>query len=217
MKVSLGLFVLGLSFGSGPCLVSCGPVFLSYLAGNSKNVAQSFLRYLVFSLSRISVYLTFSSLVFLLGSFLAQRLLAGFEKLSFGIGGVFIILLGVLTAFGFKLQNSFCKALKANFLERDIKSMVLLGLVIGLLPCAPLIALLTYVGLTAGSLGKSVLYGLIFGLGTFFSPLLILSLAAGFIPRIIKGREEIYGRVFNLICGLAIVYLGLGFLKRAIG
>jgi sulfite exporter TauE/SafE len=217
MKVLLGLFALGLSFGSGPCLVSCGPVFLSYLAGNSKNVAQSFLRYLVFSLSRISVYLIFSALIFYLGRFFAQRVMVGFEKITFLIGGVFIILLGVLTAFGFKLQNRLCKILKANFLERDIKSMVLLGLVIGLLPCAPLIALLTYAGFTAGTLGKSVLYGLIFGLGTFFSPLLILSLAAGFIPRIIKGREETYGRVFNIICGLTIVYLGLEFLKRAIG
>jgi sulfite exporter TauE/SafE len=215
MKALLSLFVLGLSFGFGPCLTSCGPILLPYFAGNRKDIRQSFLGYLVFSISRIFVYLILGILIFSLGSFFAQRILGELARIFFAIGGAFIVLLGLLTAFGFRLERGFCQALHRNLLQRDVKSIVALGLIVGLLPCAPLIALFSYIGLMAGSLGKSILYSLIFGLGTFLSPLLILSLIAGFIPRLIKG-QEIYNRVFSIICGLIIVYLGTGFLNRAI-
>lgn len=216
LKIILSLFLSGLFFGSGPCLASCGPLLISYVAGAKKQIVKSFLAYVLFSLARICVYLIVGGLIFSLGRFFTERALSGFSKYILWSGGVFIIGIGILTASGRSFESGICGFLQRKFLKTDKKSIILLGVVIGLLPCAPLLALFSYTGLVAKSWGQSILYNLSFGIGTFFSPLLPLVLVSGFLSKFINKQAVIYQRAFSFIAGIVIIYLGAQLLIRNI-
>jgi len=214
MRILLSLFILGFSFGFGPCLASCGPILISYIAGNKKNILKSLWAYALFSSARIFVYCLLGLLIYFLGRFFAEHLLQGLSRYIYIAGGVFVVVIGTLTASGKRLENRPCQFLKKNLLEYDKKSILIFGFVIALLPCAPLLALLSYVGLISKSWVFSLLYSLIFGLGTLVSPLLALVFLASFISRLAMGEQKIYGQIFSFICGMVIIYLGIQLLIR---
>jgi len=206
--------VLGFSFGFGPCLASCGPILISYIAGNKKNVLKTLWAYVLFSSARIFVYCLLGLLIYFLGRFFAEHLLKGLSRYIYIAGGVFIVVMGVLTALGKRLENKPCRFLKKNLLEYDKKSILIFGLIVALLPCAPLLVLLSYIGLISKSWVFSLLYSLIFGLGTLVSPLLALVFLASFISRLAMVEQKIYGQIFSFICGMVIIYLGIQLLIR---
>jgi sulfite exporter TauE/SafE len=215
MKIIFSLFVLGFSFGLGPCLASCGPLLISYIVGKQKGIARSLWAYCLFSSARISVYIILSLAVFLLGKFSLQRLLGAYYRYIVIAGGGFIILLGLLMALGKKIKFRFWQLLEENLLGRDNKSLLALGAVIGLIPCAPLLAALSYIGLISKSWLNSLTYGFSFGIGTFISPLILLAGLAGIIPGLLTDRRQVYARGFSIICALIIIFLGLHLISRA--
>jgi sulfite exporter TauE/SafE len=215
-KIALGLFISGLLFGSGPCIASCGPILISYIAGTKTNLLKGLKDYILFSLARISVYIILGLIIFFLGSFTLQRLLGDYSKYIFILGGSFIILIGLLMVLGKRLEFRFLRFFHKNILERDKKSMILLGAVIGFLPCAPLLAILSYTGLVSKSWIDSSLYNFSFGIGTFVSPLILLAMLAGLIPRFLAKEKAAYSRIFSLICGLVIIFFGVQLIIRAI-
>jgi sulfite exporter TauE/SafE len=208
-KTAPSIFLLGLLFGSGPCLVSCGPLLVSYVAGTRKSLRQGALSYLLFSLAKVSAYLVLSLAVFLIGRFAVDRLLGNFSQYIFILGGVFIVVLGLLVAIGSRLEFKPWQKLHSKFIENDNKSMMVLGLITGLSPCAPLLAILSYLGLISKTWPLALLYGLLFGVGTLLSPLLIVTMCAGLIPRLFLDRNNRYLRIFNFVCGAIVVILGL--------
>ena len=214
IKIMVSLFVSGLLFGSGPCLASCGPILISYVAGTKKNILKSLITYILFSLARIFVYLILSFLIFFLGRFALQSLLGDFYKYVVILGGIFIILVGLLMALGRRLEFGFWQFLQKRLLERDKKSIIILGLVIGLLPCAPLLAILSYVGLVSKNWLQTLLYSFSFGIGTFVSPLVFLVILASLLPKFLIKKKGIYIQIFNFICGLIIIFFGIQLIKR---
>lgn len=204
----ISLFLSGIFFGSGPCLFSCGAVFLSYAAGARKGVLRGLAAYLFFSAGRIFVYLVMAGAIFFLKSAITNIFFGGAAKYIAVLAAALIILVGLLTAFG---RGASCGgSLKENVDKRSI----ILGLGLGLLPCAPLLAILSYVGLSAKSWQESLLYSLSFGIGTTVSALILLVFLAGLIPRLLAGKKERYYKVFSFICGLIIVILGVVLLVR---
>src|SRR4030042_6845487 len=159
-KIIISLFLTGLLFGSGPCLASCGPFLITYIAGTKKDIPKSISTYILFSLARISVYVGLGLMIFFLGRFAIEKLLGGIYKYVLISGGGFIIMIGLLLALGKKLEFHFWQR---NILERDKKSIFLVGLAIGLLPCAPLLSVLAYVGLISRDWLSAMLYSLSFG------------------------------------------------------
>lgn len=130
-------------------------------------------------------------------------------KYIYLFGGMIIILIGI-----FIIKDSI-RITQACFVPspvtkffRNIKgSGVTLGLIMGLLPCMPLLAVLSYIGLISFSWQRCIFYSLIFGLGTLISPLILLVLGAGLIHKILFNKPKIY-RIFRLICGFIIVFFG---------
>lgn len=169
--------------------------------------------YIIFSLARIAVYIILALVIFFLGKLTLERLLGGSSKYIIILGGGFIIFIGLLMV----LQRFFrpCLLLGKNILEHDRKNLVMLGLIIGFLPCAPLLAILSYVGLISKSWLNSLLYSLSFGLGTFISPLLLLTVLAGAIPLFLPEKEAFYSRILSIICGCVIIFLGIQLINRA--
>jgi len=215
MRILLSLFILGFSFGLGPCLASCGPVLISYLAGNRRDVLRSLWSYVLFSSARVSVYIILSLAVFLLGKFTLERLLGAYSRYIVIAGGSLIILLGLLMALGKKIKFKFWQLLRENMLEHDKKSVIALGMVIGFIPCAPLLAALSYIGLISKSWLDSLSYSFSFGIGTFLSPLILLAALSGMIPRFLTDKKGVYARGFSFICGLIIIFLGIHLISRA--
>ncbi len=218
IKTIASSFILGLSFGWGPCLASCGPLLLTYIAGTQKNVFKGLSAYLLFSFSRMFVYLVLGLAVFYSGKVMLTKFFNFFPLILAG-SGAFVIFLGILIALGKNINLIPCAFLHKHIIESDKKSMVTLGLVMGLLPCAPLVTMLTYAGLISRHAGENLLYTLAFGLGTAASPLLILAGLAGFIPRIISGASKTGAftalRVFSIICGLIMIILGIQLIGKA--
>lgn len=216
IKILISLFLTGLLFGSGPCIASCGPLIISYVAGTGKNITKGLLTYIVFSLSRITAYFILALLIFFLGRFTVERFAADYSKSIFTLGGIFIIFVGALMVLGKHLAFGFLnfKKIQNFILWKDVKSIILLGLIIGFLPCAPLIAVLSYIGLISKSWPNSILYSFSFGAGTFLSPLILLVMLTGLIPKLFTARLTIYYRLFNIICGLIIIFLGIQLVYR---
>ena len=107
IKTAISIFILGLSFGSGPCLVSCGPLLISYVAGTKKSVLKSISSYLLFSLARVSVYLVLGLLVFFLGKFVFEKFGLLFKVILLA-AGILIILIGVLVSLGKSWKSLSC-------------------------------------------------------------------------------------------------------------
>lgn len=217
-KVIISFFILGLSFGGGVCLASCGPILISYIAGTKKNILKGLGVYIIFSLSRICAYLILALLIFFLGQFAFERFTSGYSKYVFILGGSFIIFVGIVMALGQHWDFGLLKLKKVQrfILERDTKNIVLFGLIIGFLPCAPLIAVFSYIGLVSQNWFTGLLYSLSFGLGTVVSPLILLVILAGLIPKLFIDKAKIYYRFFNLVCGLIIIFLGTQLIYRGV-
>ncbi|MFH1397437.1 MAG: sulfite exporter TauE/SafE family protein [Candidatus Omnitrophota bacterium] len=213
----LNMFLTGLLFGSGPCLASCGPILVTYIAGTKKNIAKAVISYVLFSLSRILVYLVLSLAIFFIGALSVEKISLNYSGLVYKIGGGFIVLIGLFMVLGKRIgYPHFLNSLSKGLLEKDKKSVCLLGLIVGLLPCAPLLAVFSYIALAAKSTLESLVYGLSFGIGTILSPLILLVIASGALSGFIRKKEEVYRRVFSLACGLIIIFLGLQLILRGI-
>jgi len=216
IEISIYLFISGLLFGSGPCIATCGPILISYIAGTNKHFLKALGVYALFSLARITVYLLLAIVIFFFGKFSLERLLGDYFKLVVIIGGGFVVLVGLLTALGRRHEIKPFNFLYKNIVEQDKKSIVLLGIIMGILPCAPLLAILSYIGLVSKGWVISLVYALSFGLGTILSPLIILAGLSGLLPGFFVNKRARYSRIFSLICGLIIVVLGIQLISRAL-
>ena len=201
--------MFGLLLGSGPCLATCGPILISYVTATKQGPKQGILVWFLFSLSRICIYPILSVSIFLLGELLVRQNLIYIAKYVYLIGGIIIILIGIFTIIRDTGGASrICSMISRRINQRLLKIQpITLGLIMGLMPCAPLLAALSYIGLVSSSWQRCVFYSLIFGLGTLISPLILLVLGAGFIPKILLNKPVTY-RVLRLICGLIIVFFG---------
>ncbi len=209
-KIALSVFFSGFLLGSGPCLATCGPVLIFYVAAAKQNSREAILVWLLFSIGRISVYLGLSISIFLLGELLVRQNLMYIAKYVSSLGAAVVILIGVLTIIkDYSGINRICTVITAA-MNRGLSGIqpVTLGLIMGLLPCAPLFAVLSYIALIITVWQECIFYSLIFGLGTFISPLILLVLGAGMIPAALLTKPTIY-RIFRFVCGFIIIFFGV--------
>ncbi|MGD0335594.1 MAG: sulfite exporter TauE/SafE family protein [Candidatus Omnitrophota bacterium] len=213
-KIIASFFILGLSFGSGPCLASCGPLLICYSAAGLKNITENLKIYLFFSVARILVYVFFGLLVFFLGKMVFEGVLQFLARYVIILGGAFIVFMGVLIALGRKIQAGPWSFLQKHIRQRDTRNTFLLGVIIGFLPCAPLIFIISYGALASKTWVESLVYPLSFGLGTFFSPLLLLCIGAGVFPRWLKDQR--LRQAVSLSCGIILVFMGIQLIRRSL-
>ncbi|MDD5566139.1 MAG: sulfite exporter TauE/SafE family protein [Candidatus Omnitrophica bacterium] len=210
-RVFFELFLSGILLGAGPCLLSCGPILLSYIAGTKKTVPAGLFAYVLFSCSRIATYLILSALFFLIGRLFVESVLSSMSRYLLIALGSALLLLGVIVFFDIRgIKNRWCVFLSRYIIERDKTSLVALGLFAGLIPCGPFLAILTYIGLISSTLTASVAYSFVFGLGTFLSPLILLVLFTGWLPRL-QAHYPGYYRFSRLISAGILFWLGLKF------
>ncbi len=211
MKEPTTLFVTGLFMGIGPCLAFCGPILFPYIAGSKRSWLGGLKDILIFSASRVVIYGIFGLLACASYQAISSPKLNLIKYLG---AGIFVLLLGIIMMLG-RTRLPFCRILHRETIERSARSMILLGILIGVSPCLPLLgALTTIAGLAKGPL-VGAFWGFSFGLGTVISPLIILALVAGGLGKLLSLKPTLY-QVASRLCGCFLIYFGIRLILGAV-
>lgn len=210
IKVVWSLFLTGLFLGYGPCLVSCGPLLVSYIAATKQNGLSGLKTYAIFSATRMAVYCAFGIFAGIFGEWVMR---AFFESTHlnylFFLFGIFLFLIGIVFISERSMVGKKCSGLIHRYMEpSDARTTVLFGLIVSFSPCLPLMAILGYIALISDAWHKGLLYMGAFGLGTVISPLLVFSFAAGWLGSFLKRHDKAV-HIVRVLCGLVIALLGL--------
>lgn len=201
-------FITGL-IGSLHCAGMCGPIaILTPTVGNT-NAMRVFGK-VVYNAGRI---ISYGLLGALLGAFGFGLKLAGMQQSISIIAGVIVVLSAVLN-FSFFSQLGFnpFKYLRSKFISqlfqnKSYTSLLLIGLLNGLLPCG-----FVYIGLIASVATQSVLQGFIFmvffGLGTF-PMMLTISVIGQFLNFSIRAKLQKVLPILTITIGLLFILRGL--------
>ncbi len=201
------LFGIGFTLGlAGPCLFACVPAVSAYVSGTKKTPREIFPDILVFLSGRLIATLFWG----VVAGFSA-KILNGFlsspsaELLVRRLGGALIILLAVFVFLG---KVSVC-GVKASKIASG--GIFLLGVLIGLAPCPPFIALFTEITLISKSVASAVLLSFSFGLGLFVSGLIAISVVSGFLTAASAKIfvSPISRRIFRYVCALLVALIGV--------
>lgn len=186
---------LGVIYGFGPCTISCAPIVIPLIMSSSKNGKQGLFQAFIFGLGRIVSYCVLGFLTgylgYLLKNFISPQLI-----------GIFMIIVGILTFLRkYPKACSFACKIKGNY------TSFVSGIIIGISPCVPLISALS-LAIASKSAINGLLIGLIFGIGTLLSPMLILGFFAGWWSK----RSEKFHDVNLIVCSLFLIILGILYL-----
>jgi len=198
----LQMFVIGVVSSYGACMISCWPIALPFVTVASDTWQRRLQYALVFLLAKLVVYGVLGFAAAALGRVLTVWLRFHGETLL-AISGGAILLLGVRAM----LTDAHpCNAALRRFkLSHGLTSSALLGLIVGILPCATSTAVLAYIAFTAESPLFGAALGLAFGVGKFFSPLLLATVFVSYFAAHFKPN-----RVWmRWMCGILIATMGL--------
>ena len=200
----LKMIITGFSAGAGPCLLSCAPVLLPLLATADNEKAQGIKATLLFVTGRIIAYLV---LGFMAGW--SIRWLELFHN-SGPVSAVvkncaagFIIMLGLLIIIGRGISYPCCNRFIKYFIDKNHKSMFILGILLGFAPCFPLIGILTYIAVKATSPWQGLLYAGCFGLGN----MIIVLILGGFSATLLARFRQGVGRGQSLLTKASGIFL----------
>jgi sulfite exporter TauE/SafE len=203
------LFITGLFLGYGPCLLSCGPLLVSYITATKESGISGVRTYLIFSATRLFVYMLFGVLAGVFGEGVIHRLFESDSlKVLFFIFGLFLSVLGLALMFEKLRLSRSCDGFMQRIVKpQDTKNIIVFGLIVAMSPCLPLLAILGYIALISDTWSKGVAYMTSFGLGTLISPMILLSFSAGWAAQQIKRRASLV-RWIRFVCGCVICFLG---------
>jgi len=200
------LLAAGIGMGFGPCLALWGPFLLPYIAVTKRKWSEGLKISLIFSFGRL----------------LALAILGGLASVAFTklnwffpphrsgylyiIIAILIIFVGIFLALGKGFRFSFYQIIRQRVFI-GTESVLILSFLIGIAPCAPLIAILTYIGYTATNILEGVIYAIFFGIETTV-PVLILGTLAGFLPaKIFKSGSNL--KILRISSGIIIIGFGI--------
>ena len=211
------VFGIGFSFGiAGPCFLFCTPILITYILGRKERTREVLADISVFLLGRLCAYILLGALAGLSGAIFRRATESALGHLLGPFGGVVSIVLGVFVLLNRDPGPCGCKSPAARIY--GFGSLFTLGFIIGVSPCAPLVALLVEIALMARGAFDGALYAFSFGLGTLISGLLVIGVLAGILKglaaRTIKSKSG--NTVFRVLCSSLLILFGLGIVYRSI-
>jgi len=200
---SIKLVVAGFVMGWGPCLTYTAPLLLPYI-GATKRTWQDGLKIgIVFSIGRLLALAILGGLVTVAFSRINQFFPPQRSGWIYGIVSLFMIVMGVFIILGkgFKIPTG------NKMLNRGTEGMFLFGFLMGVAPCVPYVAILTYIACVAeNDVLAGVWYATVFALGTAIAPI-VLATFMGFIPgKVLKSMKLL--KTFQAVCGVVLVLFG---------
>lgn len=210
----LQIFGIGFSFAiAGPCLLVCTPILITYIAGRQGKWPEALADIAIFLFGRLFAYVALGAIAGLSGFFL-RRLVASGLALYFNLAsGVISVLLGVFVLINKEAPS--CASKKSHSKIYDFGSILALGFVIGISPCAPLTALLFEIALISKSALEGASYAFSFALGTFIAGLIVIAGLAGILKGFARNmiHSKMAGNIFKISCAILLILLGLSLIR----
>jgi uncharacterized protein len=201
-------FLVGFA-GSLHCLVMCSPLAMAVTNFRAPYIYNR----LLYNAGRIFTYGALGWCVSSFGSFLyftgfqnTFSILLGASLILIGIAGVNYVRIPLITPLVQKLSNSIKVVFARTLKEKTIFSLLLLGMLNGILPCGLTYLALSYC-LTFSVPGSGLVFMIFFGLGT-------LPVMLGF-PAVIRFFTKKHNLNFQRLSTIAIVGLGVLLISRA--
>lgn len=207
----------GLTFGflgSFHCVGMCGPIALSLPQSNLPRGAFVVSR-LIYNSGRI---ITYTALGLIAGLLSRAISLGGFQQaLSITAGSILLLFVGwrrfrslfrKLESYPNTFVTMLTARLKALFAQKSYFSLLLIGLLNGLLPCG-FVYMALGTAVTFGSAESSVFFMAGFGLGTV-PAMLSVSLAGGWISTSFRQKLQKMTPYFIALVGIILILRGLG-------
>ena len=207
MSNAIQAFILGITVGFGPCLLLCGPIVISYVAGTKDNWVLGLKTTLVFSISRIIPYLILGFCSGMAGKKLLPLLDAKVYPFLRILPGIFTILLAFIIILGNISKNPLCLIFDKAFIGNKDMGLIAVGVLMGFMPCAPLVGLLSYITFGIKDPIAGIFYSFLFGLGTII-PILPFGGLAGKFSSLMKDNKKIT-LFLKLISGVILFVWGL--------
>jgi sulfite exporter TauE/SafE len=212
----LQIFGIGFSFGLvGPCFLTCTPVLITYIAGSKRSLAEAFKDIFTFLSGRLIAYILLGALAGLSGAVLKKITGLPLSPYLQPLAGVVTMLFAIILLTEKGGASCACPTAKGKIL--NFGGIFAFGFLIGVSPCAPLLALLFDIALMSKGLLDGIFYALFFGLGTFLSGLITIGVIAGLLTRVpavlIKSRTAAV--IFKTLCALLLLALGLGLILKS--
>jgi sulfite exporter TauE/SafE len=205
---ALKLLTAGIGMGWGPCLAFCGPVLLPYIAATRGGWREGLRMSAMFSLGRLlglAILGGLASVAFVSINRFFPPHRSAYLYLAMAIS---IVLVGVLVVLGKGFELPLHRTFRKHVVDGGGGAVTaLLGFLIGISPCVPLVAILTYIACTATNVFQGVAYALCFGIGTIV-PVMVLGPLVGLLPeKVFKSSRHL--RVFRMVCGGILILFGL--------
>jgi len=203
------LFVTGIVLGSGPCLLSCGPLLLTYVASTKTGWASALKTYAIFCGVRLAVYAAFGAGAGMIGAWVVHHLLESASLAVLYVAfGAFLVLLGLFFILEDLLPEPWRAALRCCHQGRgDLRNVAVFALIVSLAPCAPLLGLFGYIALLSDTWQKGAVFMAAFGLGTVISPMIVLMFLTGWFGSWLQ-RHCLVLRLVRAASGLIFMLLG---------
>ncbi len=217
------IFIIGFLGGFGHCIGMCGGIVLTYTLKIEENYPpvhpsrwQALKPHLLYNTGRVLTYTFLGQIFGLIGSTIgivfAIRDFQGFLQI---IAGIIMILMGIelaglipsISPDTFPGVNKFKKMITSLFNQVNRDNTIILGLVLGFLPCGLVYAAGAKAAATQSMIG-GMMTMLLFGLGTF-PAMLITGLSAHVISKKLR-------RQFYRLAAILVIILGILALLRGV-
>ena len=200
---SLRLLAAGFTMGWGPCLTYTAPLLLPYIGATKRSWHDGLKVGLAFSIGRLLALAILGGLATVAFSFINQFFPPQRSGWLYLISALFMIAMGILIILG----KGFKMHVGRGILDKGTKSMFLFGFLMGIAPCVPYVAILTYIACVAeDAVLAGLLYAALFATGTAVAPM-VLGTLMGIIPGKLLRSDRLY-KTFQVVCGVVLVLFG---------
>ncbi len=197
------LLVAGFAMGWGPCLMYSAPLLLPFIGATKRNWQDGLKVGLAFSTGRLLALATLGGLATVAFSFINQFFPPHKSGWLYMLVAIFMVVLSVLIIAG----KGFRLPIGGRILNRGTESMFLFGFVMGVAPCVPYVAILTYIACVAeNAIVAGMVYAAVFAAGTAAAPIVLTTLM-GIIPGALLSSPKLL-RAFQVICGAVLALFG---------
>jgi len=203
LSSALRLLIAGFTMGWGPCLTYTAPLLLPYIGGTKTNWQGGLRVGLVFSIGRLLALAILGGLATVAFSFINQFFPPQRSGWLYLVSAGFMITIGILIILGKGFKIGFGK----STLDKGATSIFFFGFLMGIAPCVPYVAILTYIACVAeNAVLSGILYAAVFAVGTAIAPI-ILGTLMGIIPgKLFKPAKWL--KAFQVICGVVLILFG---------
>ncbi|KPV63381.1 MAG: hypothetical protein AOA65_1389 [Candidatus Bathyarchaeota archaeon BA1] len=201
-------FLLGLGVGTS-CIAFCAPVLIPHIVADQRGAKKGFYASFLFNLGRLLAYLLYAIILGLLGQALAEHTYKWASLATMTLGALLLIY-GFFISYGRYVRPKLTPKACSRFSSPN--STLIIGVLVGLSPCFPLIMAITY-SATLGNIILSIIFFVFFWIGSS-TYMWVLGGVAGAIGDLVAAHVRI--ERIRRICGIALMVVGLLFVSEGV-